>query len=160
MTVPMRFIVAAVVLFFAWKGSVLDISWPPAPVAAITVPKPDPEILKWADQLQPLLPRMLPADRAYLSSFYDAMAYVLMRDGDRDKPIVGDTEQFAMFHAGSLQLAIEKANVGKYPGLDRAIDTTFFNAAGADSTPIDKDRRSRLVAACGVLSWAFAIHHE
>lgn len=160
MAIPVRYIVAVVILFFAWKGSVLDLSWPPANTPSVVVPKPDAELLAWADQLQPILPRMLPADRQYLSSFYDAMAFVLLRDGDRDKPIVSDTEQFAAFHAGSLQLAIEKANVGKYPGLDRAIDSVFFAAAGAESMPIDKDRRAKLIAACGVLSWAFAIHND
>jgi hypothetical protein len=88
------------------------------------------------------------------------MAFVLLRDGDRDKPIIGNTDQFAVFHAGTLNLAIEKANVGKYPGLDRAIDMTFFNAAGAESAVIDADRRTKLVAACGVLSWVFRVHGE
>ena len=128
--------------------------------AAAEAPKPAPELLAWADQLKPILPKILPTDRAYLSSFYDAMAYIILRDGDRSTPLVTDTEKFAVLHAGSLQLAIEKAKVGKYPGLDDAIDSVFFNALGAEQKALDAPTRARLVAACGVLSWTLAVKHE
>jgi hypothetical protein len=153
-----RHIAVAVLLLFAWRGSVLDIKWPPAHIADTAVPKPSPELLALADDLRPILPKMMPADRQYLSSFYDAMAFVLMQDGDRSTPIIGDTDKFTVFHAGSLNLAIEKKNVGKYPGLDKAIDTTFFKAVGADVSALDREKRTKLIAACGVLSWVFRVH--
>ena len=157
MKIEWRYIVAVVLLVFAWKGSALDLNWPPAPHTTITVPKPEPELLAWAEPLRPILPKMLLKDRQYLASFYDAMAFVLLRDAGRDKPIVGSTDSFASFHAGSLQMAIDKAAVGKYPGLGAAIDQTFINAIGADIRPLDKDTRTRLTAACGVLAWAFKV---
>jgi hypothetical protein len=158
--IQLRHIVALAILLFAWKGSEINLQWPPAGIRPVVAAKPDAALLPWVDDLKPLLPKMLPKDREYLAAFYDAMAFVLLQDGDREKPIVSDTEKFAAFHAGSLQLAIKKANVGKYPGLDSAIDSAFFKAAGAETAPISKEKRTKLAAACGVLSWAFHVNHE
>lgn len=155
-----RVIVACILLLFAWKGGELDLKWPPSSVQEIAPPKPPAEMLAWADELKPILPRMLLADREYLAAFYDAMAFILLQDGDRSTPIIGDTEKFSVLHAGSLQLAIKKKNVGKYPGLDKAIDMVFFNAAGAEVAPLDQKKREQLIRACGVLAWAFKVHGD
>jgi hypothetical protein len=152
--------VAVALLVFSWRGADLNLEWPPSPLSTVEAPKPPAEALAWAEDLKPFLARMLPSDRAYLSSFYDAMAYIVLKDGDRSTPIIGDTEAFAVLHAGSLKLAVEKAKVGQYPGLDDAIDSVFFKAMGADVQPIDKNTRPRLVSACGVLSYVFAVKHE
>lgn len=160
MNLPVRYILAVVLLVFAWKGSTLDIPWPPAPFETIKGPEPDAKLMKWAEPLKGIVPKMLPADRQYLANFYDAMAFVMLKDADRDPPIITTTDQFVIFHANSLRLAIERAKVGQYPGLGEAIDQVFVNAAGADVKSIDDDTRSILVAACGVLSWSFAIHRD
>lgn len=159
MKIQARHIVAIVLLAFAWKGSELKIDWPTLPKpAAVAAAKPTADQLAWAAELKPILPKMLPADRKYLSAFYDATAFILIQDGARSTPIIGDTDKFTIFHAGSLQLAIEKKNVGKYPGLDKAIDSVFLNASGADVAAIDADKRAKLIAACNVLSWAFRVN--
>ena len=51
---------------------------------------------------------ILPKDRIYLSRFYDAMGWIIMRDSERDTPIISNTEKLSEFHAGSLQLAIDR----------------------------------------------------
>jgi hypothetical protein len=154
--------VAAVLLVFAWRGGEMDMKWPQLlkPAATATVEKPSAEQLAWAADLKAILPKMLPTDRAYLSAFYDATRFVITQDGERSTPIIGDTDKFTVFHAGSLQLAIQKKNVGKYPGLDKAIDAVFFNAAGADVKAIDKDTREKLLAACNVLAYAFRVNSD
>lgn len=152
--------VAAVLVLFAWKGADLSMLWPPKPAEDIVAPQPGPSALALAAPLKPILPTMLPSDRRYLANFYEAVAYVLMKDGDRVVPIIGSTEQFVVFHSGSLRLAIEKSKVGRYPGLAEAIDQTFVNAMGADPRKLDEQSRSRLIASCGVLSWVFNIGHE
>lgn len=157
MKINARWIVAAVLLFFAWKGSDLSMYWPPAPAKTLKSPKPDAELLKWAAPLKPILPKMLPHDRQYLAAMYDAMAFVLSRDAAREVPIIDTTEQLASFHGGSLRLTIDKANVGKYPGLAEAIDETFVNACGADVQKMDARLRSRAVAVCGVLAWTLSV---
>jgi hypothetical protein len=160
-----RLVVAIVLLFFAWKGSELSIVWPPAPVAPDakvepSAPMPDPAVLEWAEPLRGILPTMLPADRTYLSSLYDAMSFVLLRDGQREQPIVATTEQFAAFHANSLRLSIDRSKVGQYPGLDKAIDLVFVNANGAEVKPITDDSRAKLIAACQVISYALGIRRD
>lgn len=160
MNIQSRHIVAVTLLFFAWKGSELSTVWPPAPTKGIDTPKPPPELLKLADGLRPVAARMLPKDRLYLSSLYDAMAYVIMRDSDRERPIIGTTEAFANFHAGTLRLAIDRAKVGKYPGLAEAIDQVFVRALGADVRELDNESREKLIAACGLLSWTFEIGRD
>ena len=152
--------VAAVLVLFSWKGADLSMPWPPQQREDIVAPKPSPELLAFAAPLKPILPKMLPSDRKYLANFYEALAFVLLQDGERDQPIIGTTEQFVALHAGSLRLAIEKAKVGKYAGLGEVIDQTFLSAMGADQKKVDKDARGRLIAACGVLSWVFNIGHE
>jgi len=161
MKIEARHIVAGVLLVFAWRGGELGMKWPqlskPAAVAAGAA-KPTQEQLAWAADLKAILPKMLPADREYLAAFYDATKFVLTQDSERSTPIIGDTDKFTVFHAGSLQLAIQKKNVGKYPGLDKAIDAVFLAAAGADVKAIDKATGEKLIAACNVLAHAFRIN--
>lgn len=152
--------VAAVLLVFAWRGSELNVQWPPAPVAGINTPKPNPELMGLAADVAKILPKMTPTDRRYLAHFYDAMGFVLLRDAERDQPIISDTEKFSAFHGGSLRLAIDRKDVGKYDGLGEAIDLTFVKANGADVLKVDEKVRRNLVVACGVLSWTFSIHGE
>jgi hypothetical protein len=161
MSMKWRIVVAALLLVFAWKGSNLTIPWPPAGGGtSVTIPKPDGVILEWAEPLRPILPTMLVKDREYLANFYDALSFVLIRDAGRESPIVKTTGDFVVFHAGSLQLAIDKAAVGKYPGLGEAIDQTFVNALGADQRTLSPDDRTKLTAACTVLAYALKVGND
>jgi hypothetical protein len=155
-----RYIVAALLLLFAWKGSVLDIKWPQPPAVVINGPTPPKDVLVWAEGLKPVVAKMLPADRMYLSNLYDAMGFVIDRDGARDEPIILTNDHFASFHAGTLALAIDKGAVGKYPDLDARIDEVFFSALGAEIRTLSSQDRERLKAACSALSWTFGIHRD
>lgn len=152
-----RHAVAVILLVFAWKGSTISLEWP-QPLASVTTPRPDASLIIWAQPLRGVLPKMLPADREYLARFYDAMAFVLLRDGDREEPILKTTDDFVVFHGGSLGMAIDREKVGKYDGLDAAIDETFVNACGADAAAITPELRKRLVSACGVLAWTLRVN--
>jgi hypothetical protein len=160
MTQTTRLIVAGVLLAFAWKGNEVTIPWPQPESSPATAPQPSPAMLAMAAPVREFLAKMTPKDRLYLSNFYDAVRYVLLRDGERDEPIIADTKKFEAFHAGSLRLAVNKSDVGKYGELGDAIDKVFLDAVGADERPVDDDLRKKLVAACGALSWAFDIHGE
>lgn len=155
-----RFLTVAVLLFFAWKGSVLDIKWPPELSAPRSIPTPGPEVLKFAEPLRPILKRMTHTDRMFLSNFYDATAFIMYRDSLRQTPLITDTEKFAAFHAGSLQLAIDRKDVGKYDGLGAAIDEVFVAAVGPEVKQITPDLRDKLVAACGLLAYTFGIQSD
>lgn len=159
MKIEMRYIVAAALLLFAWKGHLTTLEWPTVATKDAVLPSPPPEAMQWAADVRAIVPKMLPSDRLYLRDFYDSMSFILVRDKARgDAAIMQTTEDFAEFHGGSLDAAIDKAKVGKYPGLDKAIDAVFFKALGTDDprklTPAERDQ---LVVACGVLASTFGI---
>lgn len=151
---------AVVILVFSWKGADLNIPWPPPDSPDLSTPKPAVEFMAWAEPLRPVLPKMIVKDRLYLASLYEAMAYVLVNDGERTDSIISDTTKFTAFHAGTLNLAIKRANVGKYAGLGEAIDQVFMQAVGPDQKKVDDDTRARLVAACGTLAWTFQVGRD
>lgn len=141
----------------------MSLTWPQSGGSVVNrpgPPRPSAAMLAWAEPLRPILPAMTPKDRAFLSSLYDAMGFVMARDGARDQAIISTTDKFAEFHAGTLRLAVDRQDVGKYPGLGEAIDQSFIGAIGVDPKGLDAETRARVVAACGVLSWVFAIHGE
>lgn len=162
MKIEVRHIVAVCLLLFAWKGHLLDLSWPPSPRTDVIAPEPSSERKAWAADARGIAAKMLPSDRLYLSNFYEGMAFILLRDKARTAgPIIQTTEEFAAFHGGSLEAAIDKAKVGIYPGLDKAIDKVFFAALGTDEPKkLTDDERDELVAACGVLSYTFGIGRD
>lgn len=162
MKIEARHIVAGLLILFAWKGNVLDLTWPPAGTADIVAPVPSPELQAWATDVRPIADKMMPGDRAYLASFYDSLAFVLLRDRERKSgQIIQTTEDFVVFHGGSLEAAIDKKKVGLYPGLDKAIDKVFLTALGTDEPrQMTDDEKRRLVVACGVLSHVFGINRD
>lgn len=103
---------------------------------------------------------MLPHDRKYLSAFYDAMAFVLIKDGQRQHPIIETTDHFHNFHSGSIRLSTDSVCLGRYDGLLEASQESFVNAVGPQSSTVDDSVRVGLVAACGVLSYVTEIHRE
>ena len=152
-----RYAVAVVLLLFAWKGSNISLEWPPAPTPAVVIPRPENVLIEWVEPLKAILPKMLVKDREYLASFYDALSFVLIRDAARETPIVKTTTDFVAFHAGSLQLAIDRANVGKYAGLGEAIDLSIVNALGGDVRTLSDEDRVKLTAVCSTLAYAFKV---
>lgn len=160
MRIEARYIVAACLLVFAWKGESLEMPWPPAFTQAVVTPKPSAEVAKWADAVRAMAPKMLPGDRAYLADFYEGMAFVLLRDFDREKPIIVTSDGFEAFHGGSLKMAIEKAKVGIYPGLDEAIDKAFFAAIGDEPKTLTPEDQKNLVAACGSLTYTLRVGRD
>ena len=152
-----RFFVAAVLLWFAWKGDTLDLPWPPKG-GGRNIVRPDPTTLAWVEDVD--VNRMLPKDRLYLSDLYDAMAWVVLRDKLLSKPVLKTSEDFVTFHAGTLQLAIDRGNVGKHPGLAQQVDQVFVDCLGDEVITLGDDEHDMLVAACNALAWRFAIHGE
>jgi hypothetical protein len=155
-----RYIVAAILLVFAWKGNTLDLSWPPVG-EFVAVVEPSADQMKWATDLRVIAPRILPGERVYLSGLYEAMRSIVERDGKRDAPIINTTEAFARFQSGTLELAIDLDKVGKYPGLDVAIDKVFFEAIGTDEPrSLTAVERQKIMDACAVLSYTFGIGRD
>lgn len=155
MNIPLRWMVAAAVLFFSFGGNY----YLPKPTAVEVDSFPLPEGARpWVEDLKPLLPKMTPADRLYLRDIYAAMAVILDRDAQNDSPSIDTTGRFAKMHSTTLGLAIDLEKVGKTPGLGEAIDKSFERAAGLDDTRIDDAKRKQLTDACRAIAWAFNIN--
>lgn len=155
-----RILTVAILLAFAWRGEIKTALWPPAskPEAVVT-DKPDDESLAWTAGISAA--GMTPKDRMYVADFYAAVGYIIKQDGARKSPVIGTGQQFSVFHAGSLQLAIDKGDVGRYPGLGASIDRAFFAAAeDDDDKSMTPELRDRFVRCCNALAWRFTIHAD
>ena len=87
-------------------------------------------------------------DKARIVSVYEGMQYVLKRDNGKR---INTTDKFSDWQANTLQLAVETP--GKYPGLDKAIESVFVRLVGTDdvvsTTP---DVQQKLIKACEIVA--------
>jgi hypothetical protein len=95
-----------------------------------------------------LLKDATPEDKGRVVSIYEGMQFVLSRDkGQR----INTTEKWREFQANTLQLAVEQ--VGKYPGLDAAIEGVFKNVLGTDDVlPATPETQQKLLKACEIIA--------
>jgi hypothetical protein len=157
--IDVRTLVGVALLLFAWKGNITELKWPfeGAQRTPMTEPLNDDQ-KKWVETLRPIAAGMLPADRLYLSDFYDGMKFVVTRDAARPDAVLTSTEAFARFHGESLAAAIDKDKVGIYTGLGEAIDAVYLAAIGTDdSRALTAEEKQRIVLASGALSRVFAV---
>lgn len=120
----------------------------------ISIPGVNPEVVvpvapvETDSTIVALLKDATAADKARVVSIYDGMRFVLSRDkGER----IGTTEKWADFQANTLQLAVEQ--VGKYPGLDDAIEAVFAKQVGTDDVvPANAETLPKLLKACEIIA--------
>lgn len=105
------------------------------------IPQPEP---REGDVAAALL-RASNADKRTVSEFYKAMADVTKRDGGQRIP---NMQVWREMHRDALGLAFGGTDiVGKYKGLDIAIDQKLQAAAGLDNVPLSQVA-DKLVDAC------------
>lgn len=86
-------------------------------------------------------------DRARIASIYTGLRTVLARDKGE---FVNNTERFAVLQANTLKLAVDQ--VGKYPGLDAAIESVFKTAVGTDDVvSLTPEVVAALCKACDII---------
>jgi len=125
-----RGLIVAVVLLFVWRGKLDSLVHPRDVPAVTTLPSTvvvDDTARAWVKDVK--VDAILPADRNYYGRFFDALTWILGNDGDHDAPNMDTNEKLRRFYSGSLDLAIEKKAVGKYPGLSESLDKAFALAA-------------------------------
>jgi len=84
-------------------------------------------------------------DRRELSAFYGALADITKRDGGEE---IKDTPSWRLMNKKALHLAFtKKPIVGKYPGLDKAIDSQLLEGIGLEPLPLNKELESGLTVA-------------
>ncbi len=182
-----RGVVVALVLLVVWRSevatlvrSLVVVTPTPAPVVTPEVPAflPSADAKAWVAAVN--ANAILPADRMYVADFYGSMDWVLGNDGDHDAPKLDTTEKFRRAHSASLDVAIARGKVGKYPGLGESIDRALALAAagisdgdckdeekvakaindGLSPRPMTKALRERIRDCCRALEWKLRINGE
>lgn len=170
-------LIVAVVLLFVWKDR-LDSLIHPQDVPAVVVTAPDADAKAWTSGIK--ADGILPVDRDYYGRFFDSLDWVIGNDGEHDAPIVDTNEKLRRFIAGSLDAAIERKMVGKYPGLGESLDRAFALAAsnvdvstltspeaiekavsdGLAPRPMTKALRERMRKCARAICWKLTIKGE
>jgi len=76
-------------------------------------------------------------ERRDLAAYYGALADITQRDGG---DLIKDTPTWRLMNKQALHLAFaKKPIVGKYPGLDKAIDTLLLEGVGLEPLPLNKE---------------------
>lgn len=85
-----------------------------------------------------------PSDRAKLASVYGALADVLARDSGR---LITTTAAWRAIYSDALRLAVGGTDlVGKYPGLDVAVEQVLAEHYSLDNLPVDSGLAEKMVA--------------
>lgn len=136
--------VAGAVLLFALvypNGITLPTKPEPTDVVVVPAAPKDAKIVE-------LLKAATPTDKARVQSIYSGLAAVLRRDAVKKR--LKTTEQWAELQAATLDLAVDQ--VGKYPGLDVAINDVFLATVGTDDVlPNNDETRGKLIKACEII---------
>lgn len=86
------------------------------------------------------------ADRARVRSVYGALADLIERDGGK---LIATTAVWRSVYSDALRLAAGGTGlVGKYPGLDVAVEEVLAQHYPLDNAPIDEAMSKRIAAGC------------
>ena len=136
-----------------WVAGLLLLLWVVFPNGIkLPVPVNTPDAVVPAGETDPAIVALLKdaavADRGRVVSIYEGLQFVLTRDkGQR----INTTEKWAELQANTLQLAVEQ--VGKYPGLDAAINDVFLRVLGTDDVlSANADVQLKLIKACEIIA--------
>lgn len=85
-------------------------------------------------------------DRQRVAGIYAALADITERDAGK---LISTTAAWRKVHADSLRLAVGGTDlVGKYPGLDRAVEQVMAAHVSLDNVAMDPERVASLAKAC------------
>ena len=142
MTFNMRQLAGVLLIAVAF----LDLNVPSGPtVPDVVIPKPSITVV---------IPEVQDERKAVLADFYLALGEIVLEDGERSDPQLGDTAAFAQMHASALQFAIKRKDVGTVPGLAEAVDKAFFDNLGEEVQPLDSATRRKLSEVCNAIAWS------
>ncbi|NDC10564.1 MAG: hypothetical protein EBZ75_14740 [Oxalobacteraceae bacterium] len=111
------------------------------PDAVVPTATPDPTIVK-------LLTGADVEDKNRIVSVYSGLLNVLSRAATPQ--LMSNTEKWELVQQNTLTVAIDK--VGKYPGLDEAIESVFAKAVGTDDVvPVTPEVVKQLSDACEII---------
>ena len=117
----------------------------PVVTPSVDIPKPSISVV---------IPEVQDERKDVLADFYLALGEIVVEDGARSDPQLGDTAAFAQFHTSALGFAIKRKDIGTIPGLGEAIDKAFFDNLGEEVQPLDPSVRAKLAEICTAIAWS------
>jgi hypothetical protein len=86
------------------------------------------------------------SDRAKVSAIYSALAELIARDSGQ---LITTTAAWRAIYSDALRLAVGGTDlVGKYPGLDQAVEQVLAQHYPKDDLPIDAAMAGKIAAGC------------
>ena len=85
-------------------------------------------------------------DKGKIASIYASLADLIERDGGR---LIPTTAVWRAIYADALRLAAGGSGlVGRYPGLDKAVEEVLAQHYPLENKPIDKELAGKIAAGC------------
>lgn len=150
-----RLAAAGLIVAAAW-GKVPLPTLPAAPVVAVTVETPSPELQSAVKPVAAELAKMPTGDRMLWAAVWSKAAIVVAGDTLAKEPAFTDTRSLRAFTALTLDIAWRRLG-GHPPGNDalrKALESAYAAEVGADDVPVSRDVRDRYAAFAKAVAWA------
>lgn len=150
-----RIAAAGLIVAAAW-GKVPLPSLPAAPVVAVTVETPSPELQAAVKPIAVELAKLPASDRMLWDAVWSKAAIVVAGDTLAKEPAFTDTRSLRAFTALTLDIAWRRLG-GHPPGneaLRKALEAAYASEVGTDDVPVSRDVRDRYAAFAKAVAWA------
>lgn len=150
-----RVAAAGLIVAAAW-GKVPLPTLPAAPVVAVTVETPSPEMQAVVKPIAAELAKLPASDRMLWAAVWSKAAIVVAGDTLAKEPAFTDTRSLRAFTALTLDIAWRRLG-GHPPGneaLRKALESAYASEVGTDDVPVSRDIRDRYAAFAKAVAWA------
>lgn len=150
-----RLAAAGLIVAAAW-GKVPLPTLPAAPVVAVTVETPSPEMQAVVKPVAAELAKLPASDRMLWAAVWSKAAIVVAGDTLAKEPAFTDTRSLRAFTALTLDIAWRRLG-GHPPGneaLRQALESAYASEVGTDDVPVSRDIRDRYAAFAKAVAWA------
>ena len=150
-----RLAAAGLIVAAAW-GKVPLPTLPAAPVVAVTVETPSPEMQAVVKPIAAELAKLPASDRMLWAAVWSKAAIVVAGDTLAKEPAFTDTRSLRAFTALTLDIAWRRLG-GHPPGNDalrKALESAYAAEVGTDDVPVSRDIRDRYAAFAKAVAWA------
>lgn len=150
-----RLAAAGLIVAAAW-GKVPLPTLPAAPVVAVTVETPSPEMQAVVKPIAAELAKLPASDRMLWAAVWSKAAIVVAGDTLAKEPAFTDTRSLRAFTGLTLDIAWRRLG-GHPPGneaLRKALESAYASEVGTDDVPVSRDIRDRYAAFAKAVAWA------
>lgn len=149
--------IAAAGLIVAAAWGVVPMPKLPAPVPAVVVPTPSPEMQALVGPVRTALSVVPAASRAVWAATWSKAALVVEADSGTATQAFADTQALRTFTGLALDIAWRRIYghaPGSVPGLRDSVENALKAALGLDAVPVTQDVRARYAEIARAIAWA------